>query len=154
MDNIRQGRRNQAVGKEAEKLVIGVLQSHGLNMVEKIGTPVRMIPYRTNTGHKPRGVFRVIFGDQVSGDIRAFTPDGQGVLVEVKYTGDIDRFQFSRLEDHQVSSLWDCLKTGGLPLLAWVNDWGVHILRWPVTGFKKGTSIKLDEVNGHLWEGV
>ena len=82
MDNIRQGRRNQAVGKEAEKLVIGVLQSHGLHMVEKIGTPVRMIPYRTNTGHKPRGVFRVIFGDQVSGDIRAFTPDGHSRWTE------------------------------------------------------------------------
>ena len=136
--NREQGKRNQAVGKKAEKIVANRLRSMGLKIVEPIGTPVRLTPYRSQYGKVIRGVFRVVFGDRVSGDIKAFVPGGRGVLCEVKYTGDIDRLQYSRLKDHQVEALWKCLEVGGLPLLAWVNDWGVFVMEWPLKDLRNG----------------
>jgi hypothetical protein len=114
-------RREQSIGKNGEQLAHSVLNGLGLEMIEKIGTPVRTIFVGTYHG---KDVYQVIWGEKVAGDHRAMLPDGRSVLIEVKtiYNRNLT---WSDLRDHQPGKLKEHADFNGLSLLVWVTDSGV-----------------------------
>lgn len=142
----------QRVGKAGENLVQRTLYSRGFLIPEKIGTPVRLISLTSRaismlrrSGISPKGIYRVIFGEKVSGDHRAVLPGGKSVLVESKTILDTDRLIYSKLRDHQPDALTAHAETGAVSLLAWVSSYGVFLMRWPVPGFAPRKSISLEK---------
>lgn len=128
------GRRSQKIGKQGEDLVSLKLRSMGFLRIFKLNES------RTATGIRTR---------KVPGDFSAIQPKTlMAVLVEVKST-ESDRIEFSRLEKHQVEELNDHTGIGAPGLLALVFGDSVHVLRWPIEGFKRGTSII--NINGELF---
>lgn len=144
-------KRNQQIGKTGENLADIRLRAIGLEMVEKIGTPVilqslpkRAISALRKTGVNASMVFRVIFGEKVSGDRRAVVPiSGRSVLIETKTIFDRN-LRWSDLRKHQPERLDRHTELGGLSLIAWVNETGVYIMKWPIQDFGPGKSITVD----------
>ena len=133
-------RANQKIGKHGQQQAASILAGMGLQMVEPIGTPVTLLPFGLR-----RDVFRVIWGEKVSGDRTAIVPgSGRKVLVETKTI--LERnLRWSDLRTHQPERLYRNSELGGLSLLVWVHESGVYILQWPVPGFKKGKSIGVEK---------
>lgn len=129
-------RREEQIGKAGQELAAAALHSAGVECVEKIGTPVRLIPH-------PRleGYYRVVWGERVAGDHHGILPGGRAVLAETKTI--LDRnLQWSDMREHQPDALSQHAELGGLALLVWVHSTGVYVLRWPVPGFGPRKSIK------------
>jgi hypothetical protein len=134
-------RYEQKIGKHGEQLTASTLRAIGIEMVEKIGTPVTLLPAKTP------GTYRVIWGEKVSGDRRGIIPgSGRSVLVEAKTIMD-RKLRWSDLREHQPGRLTQHADLGGLSLLAWVHSTGVYILRWPVAGFGPGKSIDVSQAS-------
>jgi hypothetical protein len=142
-------RREQHIGRGGENIAAATLRQIGVLQVEKIGTPVHLIPVAS-----PRkNVYQVIFGEKVSGDHRGVLPGGRSVLAETKTI--LDRpLCWSDLRDHQPERLTNHHEAGGLSLLVWVHETGVFVLRWPIPGFGPRKSIALDYARGHMIEDV
>ena len=136
-------KREQQTGAQGQKQAAGALRRAGVNMVEQIGTPVKLIPMGTVRG---RQVFQVIYGDKVSGDHKGIMPDGTSVLAETKTI--LDRnLRYSDLREHQPERLTEHHENNGISLLVWVHSTGIYILRWPITYFVKGKSITPEEAS-------
>ena len=130
-------RREQATGKAGEEQAASALRRFGCEMVEKIGTPVRLIPAKIT------GTYKVIFGEKVSGDHRAILPGGRSVLAETKTI--LERnLTWSDLREHQPERLDQHADCGGLSLLVWVSSGGVFIMQWPIDGFGPGIGITIE----------
>ena len=130
-------KREHTVGKQGQGLAADALARLGVEMVEKIGTPVIMIP--KGTVHSVP-VFQIIFEEKVSGDHRGTLRGGRGVLAETKTI--LDRnLRYSDLRPHQPERLSEHDLLGGLSLLVWVHSLGVYVMQWPIRGFVSGTSI-------------
>lgn len=145
-------RSEQRIGASGEQLVENRLRAIGFDMIEKIGTPIRMTPLPTfainalrRMGINTNGIFRVAFGDKVAGDRRAIiNPSGRSVLIETKTI--LNRnLRYSDLRKHQPGKLDEHSVLGGISILAWVHESGVYIMQWPVPGFQKGKSIKTEQ---------
>ena len=128
-------RRNQHIGKEGEKRAANALRSKGVEMVEKIGTPVRIVP-----GRAP------LWGEKVSGDHRGVLPGGTSVLAETKTIMDRN-LVWSNLREHQPGRLTRHAELGGISLLVWVHSTGVYVMLWPVEGFGPRKSISPDRAS-------
>lgn len=109
-------------------------------MVERVGTPVKAIP-------KGNGLYTVIWYERVAGDHRALLPGGRSVLVESKTRTGKDYLSFGDFKDHQVKALTKHAELGGISLIAWVSNFGVYLMQWPVDGFKKGEPIHPDKAD-------
>jgi penicillin-binding protein-related factor A (putative recombinase) len=139
-------RKQQASGKQGEGRVIKELRRLGFLMVEKIGTPIRQIPHPTQ-----RGYSRVIYGEKVSGDFRAFCPGGRGVLVEAKTTTGNENLAYSQFEPHQIQGLNKAAEIGAVALVVWVRSatGEMFVMRWPFPfDFKPRTSVGPDYAAG------
>lgn len=147
-------RQQQKIGEQGEQLAESRLRSIGFEMIEKIGTPVKMasLPQHGFTalrkvGINPKMVRKVIFGEKVAGDRRAIIPPlGRSVLIETK-TILARNLRWSDLRPHQPGKLDEHSIQGGVSLIAWVHESGVYILQWPVTGFEKGKSISPEKAD-------
>lgn len=129
-------KREAYVGKHGQNLAAAALSRIGVELVEQIGTPVKLIP----ASQSRKDVFRVVWGEKVSGDHRGILPGGRSVLAETKTI--LDRnLQYSDLRPHQPAALTAHAKMGGASLLVWVHSSGIFILQWPIEGFESGTSI-------------
>lgn len=129
-------KREQRLGKSGEELAAGALYRAGVSMVERIGTPVHLIPFRGAPG-----AYKVIWGEKVSGDHRGIL-DGSGVSVLAECKTILDKnLQWSDLRPHQPGRLDAHRAHGGISLLVWVHSSGVYVLRWPVEGFGPGHGI-------------
>ncbi len=139
-------RQEQNIGKHGEQLAESVLSGLGLEMIEKVGTPVRLIPVKSA---QFKNAYFVIWGEQVAADRRAMLPDGRSVLIEVKtITG--RNLQWSDLRPHQPAKLQQHAELNGLSLLVWVND-TVNVMRWPIAGFGPGKGITPEQaVKEHI----
>ena len=127
----------QRVGKHGQNLAAQALRALGVEMVEQIGTPVFLIPATA------KDVYRVVYGEKVSGDHRGLLPGGRSVLAETKTI--LDRnLRFSDLREHQPARLMEHTLHGGLSLLIWVHHTGVYVMTYPLVGFEHGKSIDLD----------
>lgn len=127
-------RSEQKIGKNGERLAQAVLNGLGIEMLEKIGTPVLLSPYVDfRTGRTIPGVFRVKFGEKVSGDRRGILPDGTSVLIEVKtiWNGNL---VYSELDNHQHNALKRHAGFKGLSLLVYVHQTGVYVMKYPPEG--------------------
>lgn len=121
----RAQKRSGDIGQaQATRRLIGL----GLLCVEKVGTPVRLIPARTP------GTFKVFWGEKVAGDHYALLSGGRGVLVETKATSS-GNLTWSDMRPHQPEKLTAFGEAGGLALLVWVREGEVFVMRWPVPGF-------------------
>lgn len=130
-------RSEQQIGKGGENAARLALLASGVLMVEKIGTPVRLLPAGRH------GIFKVIFGERVSGDHRGIMPDGRSVLAETKTI--LERnLAWSDLREHQPDKLQEHADYHGLSLLVWVHMTGVYIMEWPVPGFGPRKSITIE----------
>ena len=132
-------RAQQKQGDVGQGVAALALSLAGVLQVEKIGTPVRLIPVPSA---RPN-VYQVIFGEKVSGDHRGILPGGRSVLAETK-THDEPTLPWSMLRPHQPERLTAHHDAGGLSLLVWVHCDTAYILRWPVPGFGPRGSIALD----------
>lgn len=130
-------KREQKIGKDGENTARSVLDGLGLEMIEKIGTPVNLIPVRSGN---QKNVFFVVFGEKVAADHRAMLPDGRSVLIEVKTIYDRN-LVWSDLREHQPAKLQQHANLNGLSLLVWVHDSGVYVMRFPIEGFGPGKGI-------------
>ena len=138
-------RREQRIGKDGEQRARSVLSGMGFEFIEKVGTPVRLVPVRV--GNR-RDVYQVVFGEKVAGDHRAMFPDGRSVLIEVK-TIYGRNLVWSDLRKHQPAKLQEHDEWHGLSLLVWVHDSGVYVMRWPIDGFRKGKGITPETAEKH-----
>jgi hypothetical protein len=91
-------RREQRIGKHGQNTAAAVLSGRcGINMVEQVGTPVLLIPVKTER----RNTYQVIFGEKVSGDHRGLIGDGKGVLAETKTMKASEPGNPSRVSKHK-----------------------------------------------------
>lgn len=129
-------KREQRTGKVGEEWAANALRRVGVSMVEQIGEPVKLVPYRGVTG-----AFKVIWGEKVSGDHRGIIEgSGRSVLAETKTV--LDRnLTWSDLRPHQPGRLDMHTEYGGISLLVWVHSTGVYVMKWPVEGFGPGKGI-------------
>ena len=125
------------IGKAGQSQAGQALRRLGVEQVEEIGTPAKLIP-------AGRGVYKVSWGEKVAGDHRGILPGGRSVLAETKTI--LDRnLAWSDLRPHQPGKLTEHAEHGGLSLLVWVHSSGVYVLPWPVPGFGPGKSINPDK---------
>jgi len=122
------------IGKIGQEHAAAALRRLGVNMVEKIGTPVKLIPARV------KGTYSVVWGEKVSGDHRGILEDGTSVLAETKTIMERN-LAWSDLREHQPERLNQHADFGGVSLLVWVHSTGVYVMRWPVPGFGPRKSI-------------
>jgi hypothetical protein len=140
-------RAQQRIGASGEELAESVLRSLGIEQIERVGTPVKLIP------SKAPGLFKVVFGEKVIGDRRGILPGGRSVLCEVKTI--LDRnLRYSDLREHQPAGLTRHTELGGLSLLIWVHSSGINVLEWPISGFGPGKSIDPRTAEIENWKGL
>lgn len=132
------GKVSTTLGAAGEDQGRAALARAGVNQVERVGTPVKLVA--VSPAFTKRGIFKVDFGERVAADYRGVLTGGRSVLAEVK-TGFGRNLTWSDLRPHQPQALTDHAFHGGLSLLVWVTDNGVHILKWPIPGFKKGKGL-------------
>jgi len=123
------------IGKRGQELAASALCRVGVLNVEKIGTPVKLIPHP-----RMKDYYRVIWDERVSGDHRGILPGGRSVLVETKTIFERS-LRWSDFREHQPGKLDAHHEAGGLSLVVLVNERGAHVLRWPIPGFGPGKSI-------------
>lgn len=143
-------KREQQIGKNGEQTARSVLDGLGLEMIEKIGTPVNLIPVRSGN---QKNVFFVVWGEKVAADHRAMLPDGRSVLIEVKTIYDRN-LVWSDLREHQPAKLQQHADLNGLSLLVWVHDSGVYVMRFPIEGFGPGKGITPEKAEVYHAETV
>lgn len=130
-------RQEDRIGKAGQEIAADALRRLGVECVEKIGTPVKVIPRGT---YFKQTMYQVIWGEKVAGDHHGLLPGGRAVLAETKTI--LDRnLQWSDLREHQPEALSRYAELGGLALLVWVHSTGVYVMRWPVPGFGPRKSI-------------
>lgn len=140
-------RREDRTGKAGEELAESVLRSLGIEQIERVSTPVKLIPSQYP------GLFKVIFGEKVIGDRRGILPGGRSVLIEVKTI--LDRnLCWSDLRPHQPAGLTRHTELGGLSLLVWVHSSGVNVMEWPISGFGPHISIEPRTAEIINWKGM
>lgn len=140
-------RQQQKIGQHGQDLAAATLRGLGIRMVEKIGTPVHLIPSRVHMRGESQ-TYQVIYGEKVSGDHRGILPGGRSVLVEVKTI--LDRnLRWSDLREHQPERLTEHADLGGLSLLVWIHHTGVYVMRFPMDGFKRGNSLTIAMASAH-----
>jgi len=127
----------QNIGKNAQRVVESYLDGLGFQMVEKIGTPMRLTPAQKDRYKASRNTYYVAWGEKVSGDGRALLPNGMSVLFEVKNTSRTgENLAWSQLEDHQRQALTRHASIGeALSLLVWVSD-SIYVMRWMPDGIE------------------
>lgn len=133
-------RREQRTGSRGQEMAAIALRLLGIEMVEKIATPVKLIrsPYK--------GLFKVIWEETVSGDHRGILRDGTSVLAETKTVLD-GNLTWSHLREHQPGRLTEHAEYNGISLLVWVHNTGIYILKWPVPDFGPRKSITPDRAS-------
>jgi hypothetical protein len=123
-------RNEQQVGKHGQAQAASYLAGLGLEMVEEIGNPYRIIR------QLPNGHFEVVFTDTASGDHNARLPDGTFVLIETKTVLD-GNLTYSHLREHQPERLSRHASIGrAVSLLVWVHHSGIYVMRWKADGIE------------------
>jgi len=126
-------RKEQRIGKAGEDWAMNAVRGVGVEMVERIGTPVKIVGTRGEW-------YRIKWGEKVSGDARGVLPGGRSVLVETKTIRDRN-LRWSDLRTHQPGRLSQHAELGGLSLLVWVHSTGIYVMEWPIRDFRHGKSI-------------
>lgn len=144
-------RDRQRIGAANETATRLVLMAAGVEMVERVHTPWRIVR------DKRRRIIRAEPVEKVAGDFRGVTASGRSVLVEAKHRD--ENLAWSDLEPHQRRALSEHHAHGGLSLVAWGRGARVYLLEWPVmlaAGFKPRRSLSPEWAEGAtmrpLWQ--
>ncbi len=146
--NVIRGKQNKAQGDIAERLIMRELDHLGFVMIEKLHN-AWFISKIVKRGSKSR-LLAWIYPAKISGDYKAVDPqNGKSVLVEVKSTA--GRLQHSNIKDHQRQALDDHHAAGAISLLGWYEkETGqIFVMRWPIDGFVRRTSIDIEKAQDH-----
>jgi hypothetical protein len=130
-------RTQQRTGKHGEDVAVDMLLLLGVREVERIGTPVRLVPAREE------GTYRVFWGERVAGDMRGVMDNGLSVLAETKTIRD-RKLRWSDFRPHQPAALSRHAEYA-LSLVVWVHSSGVYVMRWPIDGFGPRKSIGVEQ---------
>ena len=143
--NRLRGKQNQKAGEFAQQMTERMLWSLGFKCIEPIETGWT-VKRRFNPKTGKTVIYSAYPKKKVSGDFTAVGKGGQAIHVEVKQR-DEDILIHSALEDHQVAAMDEKTSYGVLCLLSWVRSpVEMKILRWPIPGFKKGSSLKWKDI--------
>ena len=116
------------------------LRSLGYVNLMRIATPVRIV----GTRRIGRGTwYRIVWADPVPGDIMGETPDGRGLLAEVKTVEHNLRWSDFRSHQPPALSAWN-----GDALVVWVHTTGVYVMRWGdmlAAGFAPRKSLTVEQ---------
>ena len=151
-ENKERGKRSKAFGVKGEEKAEKALGKLGIVMIEKIGTPVKLIRKKKLHGFL---WWRVKWGEKVSADrMGMIKGSGRRVLIEVKASEKKRNLVWSDLKPHQPGRLSMNVDYGGISLLVWVrlDVMEVNIMRWPIEGFRfrKGiTPEQADAISIH-----
>jgi len=150
------GRQSQHDGEVGQNIAHYTLSRLGVEMVEAVYTPWKVLFKNTSSGRKVVNAFPL---RKVSGDFRGVLPGGRAVLIEVKSRTTRDTFRWSDLEDHQKDALHENSGFGGLSLVCWVNDLGECIvIEWDkfvsCLDGKSRKSITWSEAVDIQWTGI
>jgi penicillin-binding protein-related factor A (putative recombinase) len=132
---------NKKQGNAGENEARKELEKRGVSNVEF--TPVEWVIIRGKSG-------RIINAfpkrkDKATNDISGIIAgSGRSVRAEVKTTD--GTLPYKMLDDKQHEALQLHHDLGGLSLLVWVHDGIVSVMRYPIAGFRKYTSIKAANV--------
>jgi hypothetical protein len=135
---------SKTIGAAGEDQGEAALARVGVFQIEKIGTPAKYIPI--NAKLTLQSIFKIVFGEKVIGDRRGVARGGLSVLAEVKTCFDRN-LQWSDLRPHQPKGLTDHDALGGISLIVWVTDNGVHVMRWPIDGFGPGKGLTKEKAD-------
>lgn len=133
------GRASQGLGEAGEAICRAIMARHGIKQIERVHTGWKVLWGIENGRRVPKEAFPI---EKVSGDFIGMM-NGLKVLVECKTT-DSDRIEFSRLAPHQVMALDQTVQNEGVSMLFVLIGGQASLLRWPVPGFKPGTSLIQD----------
>jgi len=126
------GKVSQTRGAVGEKIARLMLQTMGVEMIEKISTPY-VVTHRGKNGW-----IKIAHSEKVSGDIRGIIPgSGRRVLVEVKARENNLRksdFTGKDRDYHQLRKLQENHALGAISLIVWIHPYDNLILRWPFDG--------------------
>lgn len=139
LDASNRGRASQGLGEAGEAICRAIMARHGIQRIERIHTGWKVLWGVENGKRVPKEAFPI---EKVSGDFIGMM-NGLKVLVECKAT-DGDRIEFSRLASHQVMALDDTVRLQGLAMLFVLIGGLPSLLKWPIPGFKPGTSLVQD----------
>ena len=139
LDASSRARASQGLGEAGEAVCRAIMARHGIKKIERIHTGWKVLWGVENGRRVPKEAFPI---EKVSGDFIGMMR-GLKVLVECKAT-DGDRLEFSRLEKHQVMALNETVELEGISMLFVLIAGHASLLRWPITGFKPGTSLVQD----------
>lgn len=131
------GRASQRIGAAGDEQGAAALRRMGVLLLEKVATPIRLIPHPNHSGY-----YRVIYDTPVSGDWRGVWMDGASVLAEIKTAFDRN-LRWSDLREHQPGALSAHAELA-MTLLVWVSSAGVFVMRWPIPDFGPGKSITIE----------
>lgn len=143
------GAHSQAKGAWGEGVAKVLLEAKGVQMVEQIATPVRIVGTTKLSGQT---YYAIIWGEKVSGDWRGILPGGVRVLAEAKARD--HNLRWSDLQDHQREALDKNHECGGVSLLVYVHPDVRVVMRWPVPGFAPYKSITPERAKEMEWSGV
>ena len=144
------GRQNHKEGDIGQAVARYTLQRMGIQMLEPVHTPWKVMFQNTGGRRKVVNAFPV---EKVSGDFRGVAPGGRSVLVEVKSRSTRDTFRWSDLEPHQRDALQLHHELGGLSLVCWVIDNGeCLVMAWPLP-LAKGKSLSWNDAVTVQWIG-
>ncbi len=137
MERSVRGRANKRAGDLAEKYIAARLRDLGLWQVERRETGWRIQRARGRVvGATPK--------EKVSGDFSAVAPGGLYVHVEAKnHLHPDEPLSLSDFDTHQLAAL-NIYASLAIALVAWMSASRIALLRWPITGFEKGSPLSWD----------
>jgi len=138
--NRRRGSKNVKQGAAGEDVAATVLWQLGLVRIRRIESAWTVIRWLDAAKH-----IAIVFpSKKVDGDFTAMTPEGKGVLIEVK-TVDDRNLRWSDFKDHQIEALDDHSQYSlALVVFVFRPSPGYAILEWPISGFKKGKGLSIE----------
>lgn len=127
-DNRKQGAAGESEAKKE-------LEKRGVSDVQF--TPVEWVIIRGASGKIVKAFPKRKAPTDLSGIIA-----GRGWFVKAEVKTCDGTLPYSMLEKHQHEALQRHHDLGGLSLVVWVHDGIVSVMRYPIAGFRKYTSIK------------
>ena len=138
-------RRNVKRGYKSQDVAEKYLRKIGFLFVEPIETGWVIIrKYDSRT--KKNKIVHAFPKKKVSGDFTC-VERGTGRAIHIEVKSMPDKLLWSNFEPHQIEALNEKSKENVLCFVAWVRSpVEVKLLQWPIFGFKKGKSVKWEDV--------
>lgn len=146
------GRYSQRLGAAGEDAAALQLQMLGLEMVRVSSNKWRVVGWVQKPNSRGVGLAKVVPEPRQTQetDRRAIEPrTGRSVFAEVKVRS--DKLSWSDLAEHQRATLTRHNDCGGISLVVWIEGSDVHVLRWPIPGFRPYHPLTPEDARRLAW---